>query len=383
MKGRFIMNDVDMAGSRILIVDDTPQSLGLLEKMLRNKGYHVFAMTSGEAAIQVASGSRPELILLDVIMPGMDGYEVCGKLKEKPELKDIPVIFLSALNETEDKLKGFSSGGVDYITKPFQLAEVEARVKTHLTISKLQQELEKHNANLETIVADRTEKLAAAYKRLQDMDQIKSEFLSMISHELRTPLNGILGVSEIIFNERQKADGRDELVMIYKESRDRIERLLDDAMIINELDIPPKKAAGEVIDLDKLFREQGIRIVIEEDAGTKPPKINGDMPLLKKAACIILKTAMCFNIKKDELTVKSRMTETDLVLSFPLDNLRLSEDHAASFFELASVSRQCSQAQSMGLSPVVARKIIELFGGEIKMVKQNGLEGMFILTLPA
>lgn len=377
------MYDSNTAGSRILIVDDTPQSLGLLEKMLRDNGYHVFATTNGEAAIKIAAGSGPELILLDVRMPVMDGYEVCAKLKENLKLKDIPVIFLSALNETEDKVKGFQAGGVDYITKPFQLDEVEARVKTHLTLRKLQQELKEQNANLEKTVADRTAKLAEAYKRLQDMEQIKSEFLSMISHELRTPLNGILGVGELIFLERQKTGAKDDLGVIYKESRARIERLLDDAATINELDLSKKKTARDVISLSSILDGIDIRAVIETNGGMKPPEIKGDFQLLKKAFSSILKTSMCFNLKKDGLIVKSLMSGDKLVLSFPLDNLRISNDHAANFFELASVSRQCSLAQSLGLSPVVAGKIIELFGGKIKMIKESETEGRFVLTLPA
>jgi len=377
------MQELQTAGSRILIVDDTPQSLGLLEKMLRDNGYHVFAMTSGESAIQTAFNIRPELILLDIRMPGMDGYEVCAKLKEKPGLKDIPVIFLSALNETDDKIKGFKSGGVDYITKPFQLEEVEARVKTHLTIRKLQQELQTQNANLEKIVEARTEELTEAYKRLKEIERIKSDFLSMISHELRTPLNGILGVGDMIFCERQKAGGSDELGIIYKESRNRIEQLLNDAMIINELDLSPKKMTEEHISLDFLLGGNDISVIIENGPEADQPGVKGDAQLLKKAVGSILKTSMCFNTKKDALAVKSVINEKVMVLNFPLDNLNISQEHADSFFDLASISRQCSKAQSMGISPVVARKIVELFGGEIKMIKLNDSEGVFVLTLPA
>ncbi|HNY12870.1 MAG TPA: response regulator [Candidatus Wallbacteria bacterium] len=374
------MYDLDITGSRILIVDDTPQSLGLLEKMLRDNGYHVFAMTNGEAAIKIAAGSHPELILLDVRMPGMDGYEVCRRLKEIPDLKDISVIFLSALNETEDKIKGFKSGGVDYITKPLQLEEVEARVRTHLTISKLRRELQKHNADLEMIVAERTRELAEAYKRLKSIDQLKSEFLSMISHELRTPLNGILGVSELILMERQKNIIKDDLNMLYKCSRNRLDQLLNDAMMINELDLSPKKANQDAVSLDTILDDPGVHVVIEANAGEQLPKIIGDIVLLKKAFTSILKTSTYFNVKKDKLTMKCEISENAINLCIHLDNLRISEEHAGSFFELASVSRQCSQAQDMGLSPVVARKIVGLFGGDIKMIKQNDSEGEFVLT---
>lgn len=374
------MYDLDTAGSRILIVDDTPQSLGLLEKMLREKGYHVFAMTNGEAAIKIAANSQPELILLDVRMPVMTGYEVCKKLKEIPELKDISVIFLSALNETEDKIKGFEAGGVDYITKPFQLDEVEARVKTHLTIRKLQQELQKHNDNLEMLVAERTGELEEAYKRLKNVEQIKSDFLSMISHELRTPLNGILGVSEMIFTERSGSGIYNDLNVIYKASRSRIEKLLDDAMMINELDLSEKKTVRTAYPLDTFLGGQEFQVVVEAEAGGRLPEIAGDRDLLKKAIDSILRTSMCFNMKKDKLIVKCESTADAIILSIDLDDLKISDEHAGGFFDLASVSRQCSRAQSMGISPVVSRKIVGLFGGDIKMIKKNDSEGKFVLT---
>ncbi len=117
-----------------MAVDDTPENLQLIEGMLSEKGYYVFGLPSGELALKAAAKNLPDLILLDILMPGMDGFEVCAKLKADPKLADIPVIFLSALSETADKVKGFQSGGVDYITKPFQIEEVHARVSLHLEL---------------------------------------------------------------------------------------------------------------------------------------------------------------------------------------------------------------------------------------------------------
>jgi adenylate cyclase len=125
----------------ILVVDDTPANLQLLTKMLTVEGYGVRAVTSGAMALTVVHHSPPELILLDIRMPQMDGYEVCRKLKANPQTAAIPVIFLSALAETEDKANALKAGAVDYITKPFQIAEVIMRVKTHLTLRRLQQQL--------------------------------------------------------------------------------------------------------------------------------------------------------------------------------------------------------------------------------------------------
>ena len=130
------MNNIALHPVRynILIVDDIPTNLKILGGILKGDGYKVRPVPNGLLALQAAEKERPDLILLDIMMPEMDGYEVCRKLKENPELVDVPVIFISALNDTQDIVKAFTSGGVDYITKPFQAEEVKARVATHLKI---------------------------------------------------------------------------------------------------------------------------------------------------------------------------------------------------------------------------------------------------------
>jgi putative two-component system response regulator len=145
-------DDMKQRPRRVMVVDDTPENLRLIESMLNEKGYQVFALPSGDLALKAAKKNPPDLILLDVMMPGMDGFEVCAKLKADPKLADVPVIFLSALSETADKVKAFHSGGVDYITKPFQFEEVDARVTTHLNLRSLQELLEAHNLRLQELV---------------------------------------------------------------------------------------------------------------------------------------------------------------------------------------------------------------------------------------
>ncbi len=140
--------------SDILIVDDIPQNLRVLQQMLAEHGYRVRPAINGKVALNAIRKTVPDLILLDIVMPDMDGYEVCQQLKAHGRTRDIPVIFISALHETIDKLKAFQIGGVDYITKPFQIEEVLARVNTHITISNHQRKLiEAHNAELQDVLA--------------------------------------------------------------------------------------------------------------------------------------------------------------------------------------------------------------------------------------
>ncbi|NEP42679.1 MAG: response regulator [Okeania sp. SIO2H7] len=150
----------------ILIVDDNPTNLGALFKFLSDSGFKVLVAVDGESAIEQIEYVRPDLILLDVMMPGIDGFETCRRLKANSKMQDIPVIFLTALSDTVDKVKGFSIGGVDYMTKPVNQEEILSRIKTHLTISSLQSQLQQKNQelfninqNLEQLVEQKTQQL--------------------------------------------------------------------------------------------------------------------------------------------------------------------------------------------------------------------------------
>jgi CheY-like chemotaxis protein len=153
-----------------MIVDDAPQNLQLLETMLESQGCQVFAMPSGEMALKALARDQPHLILLDVLMPGLDGYEVCARLKADPQFKEIPVLFLSALSEPGNKVRAFQAGGVDYITKPFQLAEVEARVRCQLELLQQRRQLQ------------------ASHRRLQELERLRDGLFHMVVHDMRSPL---------------------------------------------------------------------------------------------------------------------------------------------------------------------------------------------------
>jgi len=149
--------DIIKQSKTILVVDDTQLNVILLDRLLKNEGYQVLQAERGKIALDIARQNVIDMVLLDINMPGIDGYEVCRQLKADERLKDIPVIFISALSDTMDKVTALSVGGVDYITKPFQAEEVLARIDTHLKIRNLQQELELKNAVLEAEILRREE----------------------------------------------------------------------------------------------------------------------------------------------------------------------------------------------------------------------------------
>lgn len=161
----------------VLIVDDTPTNLEVLVDYLTVSGFDIFVATDGESALEQLNHVRPDLILLDVMMPGIDGFETCRRLKKSKETKDIPVIFMTALSDTVDKLKGFDVGAVDYVTKPIQHEEMLARVTTHLTIRTLQRRLEEQNVYLQQEIAER--------KRAEEALRESNAALSAANRELR------------------------------------------------------------------------------------------------------------------------------------------------------------------------------------------------------
>jgi len=170
----------DLSSPSILVVDDTPANLQMLADMLKRRGYRARPVPSGRLALQAAKADPPDLILLDVNMPEMDGYEVCAELKKDQVLAAIPVIFISAYGETADKMRAFSAGGLDYITKPFHVEEVEARVAIHLQLRRQQRELEN---------------LLAKQRELEDM---RDSMVHMIVHDLRAPLTAVFNYLDLV-----------------------------------------------------------------------------------------------------------------------------------------------------------------------------------------
>ncbi|BAY63956.1 response regulator receiver sensor signal transduction histidine kinase [Calothrix brevissima NIES-22] len=168
----------------ILIVDDTPTNLEVLSEALTDAGFDVAVATSGESAIKQIEYEPPELILLDVMMPGIDGFETCKRLKANPKTKHIPIIFMTALADTVDKVKGLSLGAVDYITKPFQQAEALARIQIHLKLQNISVALEKQNARLQQEIQERVAAELALQKLTQELEQRVSERTKELSQAL-------------------------------------------------------------------------------------------------------------------------------------------------------------------------------------------------------
>lgn len=216
----------------ILIVDDTPENLQVLSATLCDRGYKVRGVINGKMAIRAAMSGSPDLILLDIKMPEMNGYEVCAQLKAEPQTSEIPVIFISALDEVLDKVKAFQIGGVDYITKPFQVEEVLARVEHQVTIKRLQKELIARNIELQQEIIERkkAEEIAAAASKA------KSQFVANMSHELRTPLNAILGFTQVMSRDSSLSHENIENLRIINRSGQHLLELINDVLDLSKIE---------------------------------------------------------------------------------------------------------------------------------------------------
>lgn len=145
---------------KIMVVDDTPANLTILVELLGRRGYRVAAFPRGSMALKAAALEAPDLMLLDIMMPDMDGFEICRRLKEDEKLREVPVLFISALDDPAGKVRAFAAGGVDYVTKPFQEEELAARVRTHLALGRMRKELERHNQYLEDLVREKVREIS-------------------------------------------------------------------------------------------------------------------------------------------------------------------------------------------------------------------------------
>ena len=369
----------DLEGASIMIVDDTPANLELLAEMLHAKGYRVLQFPNGMTALHACVRVKPDLILLDIMMPQMDGFEVNRRLKTDEKLRDIPVIFISALDDTANIVQALSQGGVDYITKPFKEEEVLARVRTHLKIVFLQRQLKAHNENLEELVAKRTQQLTRAHERLKELDRLKDDFLSMISHEIRTPANGLLGVGELLIELCPPSENARNYEEMFRECSSRLRKLIDDASLLGDIDrlIEDTDIDVSFSDLLQEIRESfpEVRITVQTQVDPEKVFFKADPVLLKKAFETTLLLARKFSSKKKPVSLLGLAGEQHLSVQIPIDLLYLTHEQAETFFNIESTFRASSQAESMGLAPVVAHKILSAFGGGLNLVKQEGTKG--------
>jgi DNA-binding response OmpR family regulator len=363
----------------IMIVDDNPENLVLLEEILRQRGHEVRAFPRGRLALAAANQAPPDLILLDINMPEMNGYEVCERLKSSAELAAIPVIFLSASNETQDKVQAFRSGAVDYISKPFQFEEVHARVETHLQLHDLQRGLKLDKERLEHTVEARTTELSEANRRLTILDRSKSDFLNMISHEFRTPLNGLLGVAEIILGNMPFTRESTELRELFELSRQRILALLDDALLLTQIDVEEERFRPVSVSLDQALNQAikstaqfaESRHVTIRSTSAELPLVLGHGDWLSRALHALLETAVKFSSEGETVQVSSNRASDSLRVIIESDGKCIPGSALPKFFDSFSISEVMTPGGDLGVGPALAYRILSLFSGSVKVANRK------------
>jgi two-component system sensor histidine kinase/response regulator len=381
-----------VAHGDIMIVDDNPANLRLLEDMLSQKGHEVHSFPVGRLALAEAMQNPPDLILLDINMPEMNGYEVCERLKSDERLAGIPVIFLSALNEVPDKVKAFGSGGVDYISKPFQIEEVHARVETHLKLHDLQRALKLQNERLEQAVDARTKELAEALQRLTILDRSKSDFLNLISHEFRTPLNGILGVGELVLDALPASEENAELHEMFKRCRRRIISILEDALLLTQIDVKGEQFHSAPVSLHAAMERAAegaaefaeSREVRLTGLTADPGPVLAEENLLVRALQALLETAVKFSEKGGTVRISGEAGSNDQRVIMESQGRTIPGPALAKFFDLFSIGEALTPGGDLGVGPPLAYRILSLFGGSVSVENRepSGIRLTVTLRMP-
>jgi len=382
----------DNRQSHILVVDDKPDNLRLIMGMLKNMNFNVRPAKDGQTALNSARSNPPDLILLDILMPGIDGYETCKQIKADESLKDIPVIFISALSAPVDKVKAFDVGGVDYINKPFNKDEFLARVTTHLSLRIMQQSLEEKNKELRMakIEAEESRKVA------ESANKAKSTFLANMSHEIRTPMNTIIGMTDLTLLKYSDEELRENLLAV----KDSAKHLLD---IINDILDISKIEAGrielEIVDFDIIeliqsiirtftlyIQQNNIYLNFEKNEAT-PGIVKGDPVRLRQILVNLIGNSIKFT---QEGGVTVRVTgneETNRKIKYNIavidTGIGIPADKIHTIFESFSQADKSTTRKygGSGLGLAITKELVELMGGRIQVQSQPEVGTTFDLSL--
>ncbi len=374
------------APGSVMVVDDNPANLKLMGDMLGQQGYEVRLFPRGRLALASAAQRPPDLVLLDINMPEMDGYQVCQQFKADSKLASIPIIFLSALRETQDKVKGLACGGVDYISKPFQFEEVQARVDTHLKIHQLQAALQRQNECLEETVAARTRELQDANARLRILDHAKSDFLKLISHEFRTPLNGLIGVGDLLLDGLPDTAENRELIGMFEASRRRILGILDDALLLTQVDVEGEKLSSGPVSLAQVLQDSlhhGEAIARENGVRLEPPRtftdcsVRGRERLLAVALQALTEAAIRFTVPGGVVRFHQEMEDDAARVTIQSQGNPLPAHVVDRFFDVFALGECSLSGVVLGLRPAVAYRILAWSGGGAAV---ENLEGAIRFT---
>lgn len=374
----------DPRARTILIVDDMPANLGVLTSHLERQGYVAVVAQGGEEGVERAEFVRPDLILLDVMMPGLDGFETCKRLKLSDCTRDIPVIFMTALSDTADKLTGFAVGGVDYVTKPLNGAEVLARIETHLTLYQLRRELAQQNERLQQEIAARVETQAALQRSNAELEQLAY----VASHDMQEPLRMVASYLQLVaqrYKGQLDADA-DEFIGYAVDGAKRMQALINDLLAYSR--VGTKARPFEPTDCGKVVDTAltNLRIAIKESGAvvtrTPLPIVMGDATQLLQLFQNLIANAMKFK-REDPVRVHVSAERSGDAWRFSVaDNgIGIAEEYFERIFVLFQRLHGRGDYPGTGIGLAICKKIVERHGGEIHVASALGVGSTFSFTI--
>jgi signal transduction histidine kinase len=374
----------------ILIVDDTPANLRLLSNMLTEQAYKVRAVINGAMALTAARLAPPDLVLLDINMPGMSGYEVCQALKQDPRTCDIPVIFISALDEVRDKVKAFTVGGVDYITKPFQFEEVLARVETHLALRTLQSQLQAANQELA--------------RRLEELEVRNAEldaFAHTVAHDLKSPVTTLIGFGSLLQRrfDRLSDEKRAFYLDAINQNSHKMSNIIDELLLLSSVR-EVEDIALNVVDMAAVVDEAQTRLryMIEEKhaeiivPARWPQSVLGYAPWIEEVWVNYISNAVKYGGCPEEeicpvvelgFDWREDTSEHNAQVRFWVrDNGSglTPEQQSRLFTPFERLHQVRVEGHGLGLS--IVRRIVEKLGGKVGVESEVGKGSIFGFTLP-
>ncbi|HTB64463.1 MAG TPA: hybrid sensor histidine kinase/response regulator [Opitutales bacterium] len=366
----------DTAKPYVLIVDDTAANLRVLGSLLRGEGWTVAAATSGDQALQLVARRVPDLALLDVMMPEMDGFELCQRLRTAPATRDLPILFITALTDEESIVRGFKEGAQDYIAKPFRQAELIARVRTHLALREATLRAERQAADLTRLNAD------------------KDRFYSIIAHDLRSPLAGLLGLSEALaanlaeFSPADVAESTTEMAKAARNLYQLLENLLEWSQLqTGRMECRPERVKLHTLltDLGELFSQSAQQKEVTLRLDLQPVEAWGDRRMIHAVFRNLVSNALKFTRTGGEVSLRSELRDGSVVGEISDTGEGITPEQLDKLFTLGTkpVSKTGTAGErGTGLGLILCRELVERAGGAIAARSTLGEGSAFSVTLP-
>lgn len=374
----------------ILVVDDQPTNLKVISGVLNNK-YALSVANSGERALKILETLQPGLILLDIMMPGMDGFQVCRALKQNEKTRDIPVIFLSAKTETDDIIKGFEIGAVDYIFKPFNPREIKVRIQNHLNLSNAKRKIAEQNAELEKFKSE----LEITNGELHKLVAEKDKFFSIIAHDLKTPFNGLLGLLQILTEENHKMSetSKNEMIESLYQSTKNVYSLIENLLEWSQtqrkrVSFNPKPVnVHQIVALvnNLLNAKLNLKNIILENNINTSLVIDADEMMLSTIFRNLISNALKYTQRNGIIKVYALKTNNGYITFSVQDNgVGMTEQTKNKLFRLEDhISVPGTENEKgTGLGLLLCKEFIEMHKGKIEVSSEEGVGSTFSFSLP-